>query len=196
MIAGQKFGRLTAIERTIGGSKPRWRFQCDCGNVKECDPRDVAKGGTKSIKSCGCLRQEKARTKRVIHGLGRSPEYLAWQKAKKRCAHDPNYIRRGIKMAEEWLCDPVAFITHIGPKPAPKHTVERIDNNRGYEPGNVRWATRAEQSRNTSRTVWVPIDGLLLPLVDACRLTNVSPVTASRRIRRGIPPERAVMPCP
>jgi hypothetical protein len=79
----------------------------------------------------------------------RSKEHAAWTDAKQRCtnANQPEFHRyggRGIKMCAEWMNDFSAFLAHIGPA-APGLSLDRIDNDRGYEPGNVRWATRAEQ---------------------------------------------------
>jgi len=96
------------------------------------------------------------------HGLTKSgekppPEYIAWQRMKDRCLNKncPDYHRyggRGIKVFSGWVNDPVAFINYVGPRPSPKHSIDRIDNNLGYEPGNVRWATMREQSRNQRST--------------------------------------------
>jgi len=84
-----------------------------------------------------------------------SPEYRSWTNAKQRTT-DPNipqwkdYGGRGIRMAGEWLHDFAAFFAHIGPRPAGT-SIDRIDNDGNYEPGNVRWATRSEQMRNQRR---------------------------------------------
>jgi hypothetical protein len=80
-------------------------------------------------------------------------EYWAWQNAKARCFNPKmksykNYGERGITMAPEWVNDFPAFLAHIGPRPGLGYTLDRIDNERGYEPGNVRWATHSEQNRN------------------------------------------------
>lgn len=80
-------------------------------------------------------------------------EWAAWNQARYRC-HDPNgkqwanYGGRGITMAPEWFVSFDTFLEHIGPKPTKDHTLDRIDNERGYEPGNVRWATWTEQAAN------------------------------------------------
>jgi hypothetical protein len=85
--------------------------------------------------------------------ISNTPEYRAWCGAKSRCADKKGYASkyyrdRGITVCDEWKCDFHAFFKHIGPKPTPKHTLDRIDNDRGYEPGNVRWATMTAQARN------------------------------------------------
>lgn len=92
------------------------------------------------------------RNGKYLHGMKRSPEWKAWVNARRRCT-DPshpdwkNYGGRGITMCAEWLASFAAFYAHIGPRPAGL-TLDRRDNDRGYEPGNVRWATRSEQTAN------------------------------------------------
>jgi hypothetical protein len=81
-----------------------------------------------------------------------TPEYRAWC-AKNRCNNPRNgnwkyYGARGIGVTEEWLGDFISFFKYIGPRTSPKHSLGRIDNERGYEPGNVRWETRTQQNRN------------------------------------------------
>jgi hypothetical protein len=86
-----------------------------------------------------------------------TPEYQAWLAMQKRCAvkngHPDysTYVERGIRVCREWERSFESFLSHIGPRPSPRHSVDRIDNDRGYEPGNVRWATPSEQLRNTRR---------------------------------------------
>lgn len=86
------------------------------------------------------------------HGMYNTPEYNAWRAARQRCTNpgNPRYVDyggRGIIMAEEWAVDFTAFFGHIGPR-QPGMTLDRIDNDRGYEPGNVRWATPSQQQMN------------------------------------------------
>lgn len=89
------------------------------------------------------------------HGMSRTPEYAAWASAKHRCCNDKSdkwihYGGRGIKMCKEWRDDFLAFYLHIGPKPKPfsEYSLDRLDNEGNYEPGNVRWATVEEQHEN------------------------------------------------
>lgn len=125
----------------------------------------------------------------------RSKEYRAWAHIKGRCTNPNdagfhNYGGRGIKMCEEWAASYEAFLREVGRAPSPEHTLDRIDNERGYEPGNVRWATKAEQSRNTRRTIIV--DGL--SLVDYCRANGLPYEGTQARLRRGYPLAIAISP--
>jgi hypothetical protein len=102
-----------------------------------------------------------------------------------------DYGGRGIKVCQEWIDSPQAFIDHVAPRPAGL-TLERVDNANGYEPGNVRWATRAEQARNRRDNIFVEINGERVVLMDACRRVGINYDTAWRRVKRGIPPEIAI----
>lgn len=87
------------------------------------------------------------------HGLSNTPEYKCWQQLKARCLNPnhrayPDYGGRGITVHESWGDDFMAFLEHVGQRPSPKHSLDRIDNDRGYEPGNVRWVTEGRQNTN------------------------------------------------
>ena len=153
---GKIYGRLRFIEMT-GTVKRRQRlakFVCICGTDVTAPFSDV-KGGRK--RSCGCLARELAgkrmRAIATTHGMSYRSEYVAWADMIQRC-HNPsngNFIRygaRGISVCNEWRESLLAFFRHIGEKPSPVHSFDRIDNEGGYEPGNVRWATRSQQMVN------------------------------------------------
>ena len=89
----------------------------------------------------------------VTHGMTSTPEYRAWNNVKRICYNTrhnkyKNYGGRGIIMCDEWLNSFQDFYDYIGPKPTPQHSLDRINNDGNYEPGNVRWATRSEQNSN------------------------------------------------
>jgi hypothetical protein len=148
-ITGQRFGNLVALRPT--GTTPeqrhRWLCQCDCGNQSVVVGSALTFG---AIRSCGCLKTAANIAKNTTHGLGHCSEYLTFHAARKRCT-DPNNISyknyggRGIKFLFESV---EQFYAELGPKPTPAHSIDRINNDGNYEPGNVRWATRAEQLRN------------------------------------------------
>jgi hypothetical protein len=158
-ITGQRFGRLTAI-RCLGpkpGLKSRcayWEVQCDCGNVRIHRIGVLTKG---VVHSCGCFRKEITGAKFTTHGHAKgrqlTPEYRAWLSMRVRCyrptyEHYADYGGRGITVCDQWVDSFVTFYAHIGPKPSPEMSLDRIDNDGNYEPGNVRWATKAQQRRN------------------------------------------------
>lgn len=99
------------------------------------------------------------------HGMSKTPEYRAYSTMINRC-RNPNckyysdYGGRGITVCDEWAQDPSSFFAYVGPRPSPLHSLDRIDSNKGYEPGNVQWSTKAEQSlhrRNTLKTPGVSL---------------------------------------
>jgi hypothetical protein len=152
-LAGQRFGHLVVIERvgTSNDRKALWRCRCDCGNEITTSGRGLR---TMTTKSCGCLRREILATSAVTHGMSRSKVYTAWcnmklrTKGSKRAKEIRNYQSRGITVCPEWEKSFEAFYEYVGDPPKPGLTLDRINNDGNYEPGNVRWATRREQTMN------------------------------------------------
>jgi hypothetical protein len=90
-----------------------------------------------------------------------------------------------VGLCEEWADDFVAFKEHIGPAPSEDHTIDRIDPFRGYEPGNVRWATRKEQNRNRRRHVYVRYESAVVPLSVACEAVGAEYHVEHARLKNG-----------
>lgn len=136
-------------------------------------------------------------TNRDPNGSG-SKEYDSWRAMKSRCyrvndAQWPNYGGRGIAVCDKWKNDFRAFVHDVGPRPSRAHTIDRIDTDGDYEPGNCQWATKEQQGRNQRRNRMVAYRGRQMCLAEAVELAGVVyHQAASGRIRSGWSVERAV----
>lgn len=193
-IIGRRFHRLLVVaisNRKNAKNSSLWECKCDCGSVHHCDSNALTSGRTQS---CGCLAKENAgrRLKSIFtkHGLTNSPEYSVWLNMRRRCSDPKNkryarYGGRGIKVCDSWASDFGAFYADMGPRPSPKHTIEREDNNRGYEPDNCVWATQDKQANNTVTNVFIERDGVRKTASQWARELGVNPDTVAVRIRKG-----------
>ena len=125
------------------------------------------------------------------------PEYRVWRGMIGRCTRPsdtsyPRYGGRGIRICAEWRKSFAAFIASVGPRPTPKHWIERIDADGHYEPGNVRWATIAEQARNRSNTRRIEFCGERLCVTEWAARTGIHADTIRSRIRVGWTAQRAL----
>ena len=149
-LTGQRFGRLVALE-PVGRDKYNgilWKCQCDCGNTRIVHCHNLTSGNTKS---CGCLHKEQAVALHLTHGMSHSSEYSTWKFMLQRC-ENPNhkhfkyYGGRDIRVCKRWHKFE-NFYEDMGQRPEGK-SIDRIDNNGNYEPGNCKWSTPHEQMMN------------------------------------------------
>ena len=159
-IAQETFGRLTALRR-VGSDRwgnATWSCVCSCGEGLIASRNHLRSG---DIKSCGCLRREKTAQMKTKHGhatrkKGLTAEYTCWQAMKARCKNPSQdswkyYGGRGIKVCPEWRDSFSVFFRDMGTRPSPSHSIDRINPDGDYEPGNCRWATLSQQRRNRRR---------------------------------------------
>jgi hypothetical protein len=152
-IAGQRYGRLVALER-VGTHPTRnralWRCACDCGAFALVCGVDLRVGKTLS---CGCVQRLTAAARLQKHGLTDTAEFRVWRSMLTRCyntrsKHYVNYGARGIQVCDSWRWSFVQFLADMGNRPSCDLSIDRINNDGNYEPGNCRWATRIQQRRN------------------------------------------------
>lgn len=165
-LINQTFGRLTVRrmhpDRTPA-RKVQWVCKCQCGTLVVAVTGNLRSGNTQS---CGCLQKELASEANITHGHtanGNSPEYDSYRGMLDRCRNtdNPDYGGRGITVCRRWQ-GPHGFehfLTDMGARPSRRHSIERINNNRGYTPTNCRWATRADQNTNKRSSVLITYKG-------------------------------------
>jgi len=186
-LTGQKFFRLTVIRRDEPQPSDRnvfWLCKCECTKITRAAGANLVNG---QKLSCGCYQAESAAkmlkvnrlAKPGLHGLSQTDEYNIWSRMKARCGNQtdhkfPIYGARGIKVCDRWLHSFEAFYADMGPRPTKKHTIDRINNDGNYEPGNCRWVTNFQQSRNRSTNVNITINGVTRCVVDWATVLNVT----------------------
>jgi hypothetical protein len=192
MVAGFRQGKLTAISPAPNmGPTKAWFFRCDCGSIKSIR---VTNFYSKNCKSCGCM-QGRFGSRGGNYG---TPEYKAWLGMRGRCLYEPGrsyprYGGRGITICDRWLQSADNFIEDMGRRPSKNHSLDRINNNLGYEPSNCRWATRIEQANNKSNNRILTVLGVSKSVAEWSREMSVSTVTIFSRLKWGWSDEDAVM---
>lgn len=176
---GVKFGKLAVLGFAyVKHSKSFWSCICDCGNKKAVSSDYLLRGVTKS---CGCYVKESSRDLHTTHGQSKTRIYYIWKNMKKRCScncpqtYRAYYYEKGIRVCDEWLKDFTKFRDWANENGYTEDlTIDRIDNNLGYNPNNCRWVNNEVQARNSSQTKWVILYGEKLPINVACKKLGVS----------------------
>ena len=198
-LAGRRFGRLEALSKS--GKNARnyalWLCRCDCGQQTIAASAELKKGRTRS---CGCLRREVAADKFKSHGMSDTPAFKSWRSAKDRCSNKAHhaygkYGGAGITMCPEWISSFEAFYSCMGARPS-NTTLDRIDNSKGYEPGNCRWASKKEQSTNSKWPRLISHSGITLNISEWEMLKGFKAGLIQRRILSGWPTARAIETLP
>lgn len=195
-LVGQKFGRLTVVERAKNnkGGSARWLCQC------KCDKRVVVQASNlknKNTQSCGCLQKEMAYKSNYVHGCcdKNNPTYQTWQQMVQRCTNPnnksyKNYGSRGIHVCEAWLKFE-NFLQDMGKHPKGM-TLDRVDNDGNYCKENCRWTTYKQQNRNYRRNILIKINDETKCLMEWCERYGLKYQTIYMRLRRGWTIEEAL----
>ena len=162
--SGARFGSLVVQRPVVSphGGLLRVEVICDCGRWSNVVARDLF---SKHTRSCGCGVVRSLVSRSTSHGMSRTPEYRTWARISNRCGNTrspayPYYGGRGILMCARWRDSFEAFYADVGPRLTPKHSIDRIDNNGNYEPGNCRWATPKEQANNRRNNRILTVGGI------------------------------------
>jgi hypothetical protein len=194
-----QFGRLTLL-CDLPASRMSL-YHCACGTEAEVNRYNVRAGRQVS---CGCQRRESASARakrRVVHGQKGTKEYEAWRSMRSRCTDpgNPSYHRYGgrkITVHPAWDVAGgdgfLSFLAEVGPAPSKAMSLDRINNDGNYEPGNVHWATAREQTNNRAVTVFVVAFGEVRPLTVAAEAAGLGRVTLAQRLKRGWDHELAI----
>lgn len=192
--------RSSEMEKRGGRSVRIWTCECTCGEVFTKAERHFRAG---KLISCGCQWHYKLGS--CDGGSVKHPLFQTWRAMINRC-HDPKqksfdrYGSRGIFVCERWRWGAAGragfqtFLADMGPKPSPKHSIEREDNLSGYEPDNCCWATALEQSRNRRNVPKHTYDGLTMTLPEWGARLGVSRAGLARRLKEGWSQERVFAP--
>lgn len=182
-LTGKRFGRLLVIKRAPNKNRHvYWKCRCDCGNVVIVRGDALTRGSTVS---CGCYHKD-AVTK---HGMYNTPIYAIWSSMLQRCenpnatGHD-NYGDRNIKVCKRWHKFE-NFYDDMGDRPSEEHTLDRIDNDGDYEPGNCRWATWEQQGRNRRDNKILKYKGKERCVSEWTKITGIGDSTLRMRLQRG-----------
>lgn len=184
-------GESRAVES--GASRVRVTCLCDCGKTVTCLAQSIA--GKRPRQSCGCATDH---TKKHGHApdSGQSPTYRSWMRMRGRMRQDhkhfANYGGRGIKICDRWNVFE-NFLADMGARPV-GHTLDRVDNDGDYEPGNCKWSTRREQQNNRRVNHRLTAFGRTQTLTEWARERGMNATTLHCRLRAGTPLERALDP--
>lgn len=196
-LIGKRYGRLTVLVKNPVSSpsnNTRWDCVCDCGRVTTVIGSKLVNGHTSS---CGCFHEEQFRASTLKHGMSSTPEYNIWCGIKDRCYNSRNeayqrYGGRGITMCDRWRESFQNFYDDMGGKPSENHSIERLDNDKGYSSDNCVWATPTEQANNRRSNNYQEYNGVTKTVAEWSREYSMSYAKLSKRLKKGIDIHTAV----
>jgi len=185
-LTGKIYSRLTVlhlVKTTKHGTQ--WSCRCICEGIIDVLGHNLKSGNTRS---CGCFNKKRIREALRKHGLSGSRVWGAWQNMLRRCysvkdISYKNYGGRGVTVCARWRTSLQFFVEDMGPPP-PDMTLDRIDNNKSYEPGNCRWTTHTRQQRNRRNNTFIIHHGLTLTLAEWGDRTGIKIPTLCMRLMK------------
>lgn len=194
-LTGERFGRLVVEARdgsSPGSGNAEWLCLCDCGRRTRVNSKRLRRGETTS---CGCYATELLVARSRTHGMRTSPTYQSWLSMRQRCTNPraagfDRYGGRGIRVCERWRSFE-SFLEDMGERPDGT-SLDRLDNNGNYEPGNCRWATSLEQVRNQDNTRRLTHNGVTLTLQEWAERIGIGYGALYDRLRYGWSTEAAL----
>lgn len=199
---GTRFGRWTVIGEVVG---KKVMCRCDCGTVRAVAVKTLSsKTSTGKSTSCGCVRREMVAENNFKHGDAsrekKTKEYRAWCHLLGRCdnPNDGHYARyggRGIDVCDRWRGENgyENFLSDMGRAPSAHHSIERVDRNDNYRPGNCIWAPPIVQANNTSRNVFVEYQGETKTVSQLARDLGVNRRYLAKLLAKGISIDEALL---
>lgn len=194
---GNTFGTAKCVrfhEKKPNGSCSYW-MECECGTEYTAWAESLKKGTGRWCKECRRKRISEART---THGKRYTRKYMFWSSMKARCNPDPNqqnyglYAGRGISMCQRWMESFDNFDADMPDPPNDALSIDRIDNNGNYEPGNCRWATKMEQANNRRTNVLITFNGKTQTISQWSRELPLDKTTIRKRLLKGWPIEKVL----
>lgn len=185
-LTGQQFGRLTVVQfagKYNGSRNSLWQCVCECGQEAFIPTGRLRDG---SSRSCGCLQRELTSQRFRTHDMRNSPTYQGWKSMLQRCCNRSNpawgrYGGRGIAVCKRWRNSFQSFAQDMGDRPEGT-TLDRINNDGDYEPGNCRWATHSEQARNKRNNSLLTIDGVTRCIPEWADISGIHAKTIWSRV--------------
>jgi hypothetical protein len=196
-LTGKHFGRWIVEGRApTSAGKSRWECRCACGTRRFVESNSLKSGKSQS---CGCHAREVARAvgdRTRTHGKRKTSTYNVWVSMIQRCHNPKNaaygrYGAAGILVCDRWRFSFESFLADMGERPQAL-SLDRVDNSGGYSKENCRWATAAQQSRNSRTAKMVSIEGKTQCLIDWLREISLTKSSYLSRLRRGWTQERAL----
>lgn len=194
-ITGQRFGKLTVLAfhgLSEGKSQiAKWLCQCDCGNTTVAFVT-VLNSGRKT--TCGCEKGQRISERIAKHGQHGTPTYLSWRSMKARCLNpsSPDYADyggRGITVCDRWASSFEAFLADMGERPTGL-TLDRVDTNGNYEPGNCQWSTPKKQASNRRNNSLITYKGEEMTISEFAERVGLTRQSARYYLKvRGMAPE-------